>query len=265
LSNRLRWPAIVGRAAEIVNSYSTLVTLRQLFYRLVSEGAITNTDTSYKTLSARTAEARRAGLFPDLIDRTRVIHRPLTFTSPGQAQTWLHDHYRRDRTEGQVWSVFLGVEKAGMVNQLDDWFGALGIPLLALGGYASQSFVDDVAADVDDQERPAVLLYAGDHDASGEDIDRDFIDRAACFDEVVRVALSAQQVVAYGLPPMPGKATDTRAAGFVAKHGELRQVELDALDPNDLRGLYQAALAPFWDVSTYRAVVAREEQERHQL
>jgi hypothetical protein len=64
---------------------------------------------------------------------------------------------------------------------------------------------------------------------------------------------------------MPGKATDTRAAGFVAKHGGLRQVELDALDPNDLRGLYQHALAPFWDMSTYRAVVAREDQERGQL
>ena len=79
-----------------------------------------------------------------------------------------------------------------------------------------------------------MLIYAGDHDPSGEDIDRDFLERTDCFDEVVRVALTAEQVAAYGLPPQPGKATDSRAAGFVERHGRLVRVELDALDPNAL-------------------------------
>jgi hypothetical protein len=53
-----------------------------------------------------------------------------------------------------------------------------------------------------------VLIYAGDFDPSGEDIDRDFIQRTACFDEVVRVALSLEQVERYDQPPQLGKATD---------------------------------------------------------
>lgn len=102
------------------------------------------------------------------------------------------------------------------------------------------------------------LLYAGDFDPSGEDIDRDFTERTDCWDQVIRVALTADQVTSYGLPPMPGKASDSRAAGFIERHGELVQVELDALDPDDLRALFQAALGQFWDTSAYEAVLAAE-------
>jgi hypothetical protein len=64
---------------------------------------------------------------------------------------------------------------------------------------------------------------------------------------------------------LPGKASDSRAAGFVAKHGRLVQVELDALPPNVLHALYSDALAPFLDVSKIEAANAREEAERREL
>lgn len=256
--SRLDWPAITRQAAEIVRSYNTSVTLRQLYYRLVAAGVLPNNVNSYKGLSDRTTRAREAGWFPSLIDRGRTIHRYRTFPGPQWARQWLADIYRRDRTEGQEWSVYLGVEKAGMVVQLQSWFGDLGVPILALGGYASHSYKDQVAADVHRTARPAVLLYAGDHDPSGEDIDRDFVDKTACWDKVIRVALNAEQVAEYNLPPMPGKDTDARAAGFIARHGELVQVELDALDPDDLQGLYQAALDGFWDESAYEAALEQE-------
>ncbi len=69
---RLDWTAITIKAAAIVESYDTPVTLRQLFYRLVAAELLPNTTTAYKTLSSRTAELRREGRFPDLSDRTRV-------------------------------------------------------------------------------------------------------------------------------------------------------------------------------------------------
>ena len=216
-------------------SYDTLVTLRQLFYRLVAAQLLPNTTNAYKSLSKYTAEARRAGTFPALMDRGRTIHRYQTFASPAAARRWLQAIYRRDRTEGQTVSLYLGVEKAGIVAQLQEWFGDLGVPVLALGGYSSQTYVDDVIADVAATKRPAVLLYAGDHDPSGEDIDRDFTARTDCWDEVRRVALTAAQVEQYALPPQPGKDTDSRARGFVERHGRLVQVELDALPPDVLR------------------------------
>jgi hypothetical protein len=262
--SRLDWCPILQRAAEIVRSYDTSVTLRQLFYRLVSQLLLPNTYTSYKTLSTKTAELRRAGEFPDLIDRGRSIHRYATFAGPTDAMAVLIDQYRLDRTAGQDVSVYLAVEKVGLVVQLESWFGDLGVPILALGGYSSQSYVNEILGDIP-TDRPAVLLYAGDFDPSGEDIDRDFVARTDCWAKVVRVALTVEQVTQYRLPPNPGKATDSRAAGFVARHGELVQVEIDALSPETLRALFAEAIAGYWDESACAAVLEQERAERELL
>jgi hypothetical protein len=128
------------------------------------------------------------------------------------------------------------------------WFGDYGLPVLPLGGYSSQAFVDVIRRDIAAKGRPAVLLYAGDFDASGQDIIRDFIKRVGCFDVQRQVALTSEQVAEHKLPELPGKASDVRAAGFKAKHGRLCQVELDALPPDVLHRLYSDALAPFLDV-----------------
>jgi hypothetical protein len=37
--DRIKWPLVLDRAVEIINEYDTSVTLRQLFYRLVSAAA----------------------------------------------------------------------------------------------------------------------------------------------------------------------------------------------------------------------------------
>lgn len=261
LKSRLDWSTIVTRAAEIVRGYDTGVTLRQLFYRLVAAEILPNNRVAYNTLSKLTAEARREGRFPALIDRTRRIHRYQSFDGPDQARTWLGQIYRRNRTEGQEFSVYLGVEKAGIVEQLEAWFGDLGIPILALGGYTSQTYVDHIIEDIEEQDRPAVLVYAGDFDPSGEDIQRDFLARTDSFKHVIRVALAAEQVVEYELPEQMGKSTDTRAARFIAKHGKLVQVELDALPPDVLHDLYETAIAEYWDDDAYEAAFEQERAE----
>lgn len=62
-----------------------------------------------------------------------------------------------------------------------------------------------------------------------------------------------------------GKATDSRAEPFIAKHGRLVQVELDALPPDVLRQLYAEALAKFWDDDPYQAVLRQEADESESL
>ena len=265
VSNWPDWPLLLEQAATIVRSYDTSVTLRQLFYRLVAAELLPNTTNAYKALSKYSAEARRAGTFPALMDRGRTIHRYPSFSGATEARGWLARIYRRDRTEGQPVSVYLGVEKAGIVAQLQDWFGDLGVPVLALGGYGSQTYVDAVVDDVQAAGRPAILLFAGDHDPSGEDIDRDFTARTNCWEEVRRVALTADQVEQYALPPQPGKTSDSRAAAFVKRHGRLVQVELDALPPDVLRALYAEAIGEFWGASTHQAALDREDEDRREL
>jgi len=118
---RLKWEPIIERAGEIAESYSTKVTLRQLFYRLVSEGLLPNLQNSYKQLSSQTAQARREGWFPALLDQGREIHGLYNWTDPGHALSSLARQYRRDRKEGQDKTVWIVLEKATLIEQVIDW------------------------------------------------------------------------------------------------------------------------------------------------
>lgn len=261
---RVTWAPVIERAAEIVNSYQTPVTLRQLFYRLVSEQLIPNTLGKYKHLSKLTAEGRRDGTFPDLVDDTRTIEGgDQGWSSPAQAMrsyiTAARDQYRRDRTEGQPVRIYVGVEKSGTVRQLREAFDDYDLPVVAVRGFDSQSHIDQVIAAVAADGRPAVLLYLGDYDPSGDDIMRDFAARTGCWETTERVLLTREQVNRYGLPRNLAKPNDSRNGGFLARHGELVQVEMDALPPETLRELTEQAVALHWDDAQYQRVLAREE------
>jgi hypothetical protein len=270
-ATNLKWGPILKEAAKIVGSYETGVTLRQLFYRLVALLLLPNLQGRYQHLSKLTAKARREGTFPDLIDQTSSIRRPPSWDSPAAAQAWLKAVYRRDRTQGQPWSIYNGVEKVAMREQLEATFDEQGLPIIALGGYASQTLVDEVKRDIRKWGRPAVLIYGGDDDPTGDDILRDFVERVGLFDKVVRVALSDDQVRAYNLPfnPDPEEMrkleNDPRAERFKAQHGTLAQYELDALPPDDLMDLYKSAVAEFWDEDAFQRVLRQEARERDSL
>lgn len=84
--------------------------------------------------------------------------------------------------------------------QLQSWFWDYEIPILALGGYSSQTYIDDIADDITADRRESILIYAGDFDPSGMDILRDF-DSRCNFDRVIRIALNKDQVEQYNRPP----------------------------------------------------------------
>jgi hypothetical protein len=279
---RYNWSLILPEAARLVRSYGqdAGVTLRQLFYRLVAMEALPNTQQAYGSLSAQSAEARRglskfySGTFPSLMDRGRDIDRPHLWESAADAAAWLADRYMEDRSELQPVSMYVAVEKNALRGQLFQWFAPLGLPVIALGGYPSQTLADQVYEDARNGHRKGkkqVLIYGGDFDADGEDIQRDFVDRAGCFDEVMRVALTPEQIEEFRLPPQPGKWSSARAAGFADKYADLFesvygydlvQIELDALPPEDLRRVYQEAIDQWFDKDAYDEVREHERAEK---
>jgi hypothetical protein len=252
---RLDWKNdVLPVAKAIVLSYDTAVTLRQLFYRLVSlpvgaRGRIPNTYSMYTALAHNTAEARYAGTFPDLIDHRRTITVAESWDSPRTAIEELRDNYRRDRTEGQQYQIYLGVEKAGLVELLYDWFGDMGLPIIALGGQCSKPYIDQITRRIRRDGRPAVLLYAGDHDPTGWSILQNFVDRTEWANDELpewhtstmpetlgrkrghakawrdipnfnryrkyRVALTPEQCDEYGLPRNPAKEKDPNMDNFL--------------------------------------------------
>src|SRR5918912_4161307 len=239
-----KWPPILEHAAEIVNSYETDVTLRQLFYRLVSDETLRNTQSDYTQLAHRTAALRRDQTFPAMVDRTRALSRMESWDSIEEAVNERVKEFRLDHSEGQSCDIFLFVEKSALENQLWSWFGHLGIGIAALRGYHSVPLEWQIKASVRHRSRRngferRVALYIGDYDSSGKAIERNFWRHVRpFFHEVERVALDWDQVEEYDLPLQLGKAGDTRAVAFAAEHnGENVQVEADALPPDVLRGL----------------------------
>jgi hypothetical protein len=113
-----------------VDGYEGGVTLRQVMYRLVSEGLLANTPPMYRRLSSRLASARREGRFPDLIDTLREIHVPPVWTGAdafvGEVPGW----FRLDRTRGQQHALYVAAEKDTLRLLLTGWLADLGIPVL---------------------------------------------------------------------------------------------------------------------------------------
>ncbi len=77
-----------------------------------------------------------------------------------------------------------------------------------------------------------------------------------------RLAVIYDQIDELGLVRAPGKATDTRAPKFIAKYGELIQVELEAIDPAYLEQLVRDAVNTFIDFEQLDRVRAVKSQER---
>ena len=264
MSGRLSWPTIIDAAREWVSAQEYPVSLRQSFYRLVSTGLIPNTTNAYQRLSELTATARRGGEFPDYSDSTRAIRRQRSWAGVAEFAVDVPGWFGLDRTEGQPDQVIVGVEKRGMEAAALRLFSARGWRVIALGGFASTTITQQIGRLIEEDGRPSALIYAGDFDASGEDILRDFTTKVP-FDQVVKAALTLDQVREFGLPENPGKATDSRSVAFAEKWAVDMQVEVDALDPAELDRLLTDAAAPFWDMSRFREVVARESAMRTRI
>ncbi|MFE7267995.1 hypothetical protein ACFU9B_39325 [Streptomyces sp. NPDC057592] len=158
---RLQWPSIVDRAADIVTSYDRVggCTLRQVYYRLVSEGLIPHTAPTYRRLSSRLAEARRQERFPDLIDPLREVHVSPAWPDAGAFLKAAPDWFALDRTTGQSTALYVACEKDTLRAQLTGWLKRTGIPVLVVRGFGSQSYAQVVRERTARDPRPAVLLY----------------------------------------------------------------------------------------------------------
>jgi len=132
-------------------------------------------------------------------------------------------------------------------------------------GYPSYSYVQTMANYMQTRlgGKPTIVLYFGDFDPSGVDIERDLEDRLGRYGateyKVKRIALTADQIKQYNLPPMPVKRSDARAEGFMAEHGD-KSVELDALDPNLLQDTVEKAILDNISVRKWNARVRKIEE-----
>jgi len=266
--------ALIDVCNEIVTEYQDQglrLTLRQLYYQLVSRNVVPNTERSYKNVGSLLNDGRLAGLvdWNAIEDRVRVPREPPEWGSIQQLVEAATAAFRLPRWEGQRYYVELWVEKDALAGVLEPLAREHHVTLMVNRGYSSASAMYESARRFEREgaDRECRLFYLGDHDPSGEDMVRDIQDRLDLFGADVRVeklALTTDQVRQYRPPPNPAKMSDSRARGYVAQHGA-QSWEVDALPPQVLAGIIRDAFEEVLDRGRMDAVIALEVEQKAKL
>jgi hypothetical protein len=264
---------IVEASLEILQQYDTAITLRQLYYRLVSRLLIPNTVNSYKRLSRTMVKAREDGDVPVncLEDRSRrVLGRGDVGYGSAEEYLKMRIESLQDSWKGftmpmwddQLRNVLISLEKDALSRLVSRIANKYSVRTFPTRGYPSFSYVQEMSRYITSRPggRHSIVLYYGDFDPSGVDIERDLTERLEKYGakdfEVHRVALTVDQIRQYDLPPMPVKRSDARADGFLAEHGD-RAVELDALDPNLLQSTVEQSIRHQIDAAKWNAKIKK--------
>lgn len=269
---------IVTVSGDILKQYDTAITLRQLYYRLVSRHIISNTVNSYKRLSRIMVKAREQGDVPVncLEDRSRrVLGRGDTGYQSAEEYlkakiSSLQDSWKgfsMPMWEDQPRNVLISLEKDALSRLVSRIANRYNVRTFPTRGYPSFSYVQRMSKYIVNQlgGKPTTVLYFGDFDPSGVDIERDLserLDRYGATQFIVnRIALTSDQIREYSLPPMPVKRSDARSEGFLEEYGD-KAVELDALDPNTLQKIVQEAIVGQIDVRLWNERIRKIDDMR---
>lgn len=271
--------ALLKHVTTILMEYQAMgykLTLRQLFYQLVSKDLIPNTVNQYKSLGETVKNARLAGLIDwDMIeDRVRRPESNQHWSSPESILEAAARSYYMDHWVGQEYYVEVWCEKDAVSNIIQPVCEKLDVTFMANRGYSSSSAMYKAHKRIDrkSKAKQAVIIYLGDHDASGVDMTRDINDRMQLFfsqsprdmDQVDRIALNMDQVEEFNPPPNPAKETDSRSPKYVLEYGP-HGWELDALNPQVLAEIVENSIMQYLDVEKFNAVVAEVKEEKKKM
>jgi hypothetical protein len=222
------------------------LTLRQVYYQMVSRAYIPNNEREYKKLGEIISNGRLAGLIDwnSIEDRTRNLKGNGHWLNARQVIDTYADYFAIDKWAGQQFRVEVWVEKDALVGVIEAACSPLDVSYFSCRGYVSQTEMWIAAQRIARRQRfkdgpPTVIIHLGDHDPSGRDMSRDIEARLNLFGAFPifhRVALNYDQVEQYGPPPNPTKLEDTRATAYIEEFGH-ECWELDALEPSVIEEL----------------------------
>jgi hypothetical protein len=266
---------IIDQANSIIDEYlrdGYDLTLRQLYYQFVARGFIPNSDREYKKLGSVINDARLAGLvdWEAIIDRTRPSRGIQHWDRPQEIISTIGRQFHIDTRADQECYLEVWVEKDALIGVLEQVCDSLDVPYFSCRGYVSQSSMWEAAQrfiDKEEKGKETYLIHLGDHDPSGIDMSRDIQERLGLFEsncEVVRIALTMEQVGKYNPPPNPAKITDSRCSGYVSEYGS-KYWELDALDPRTITKLIKQTVDGYTDEDKRDNLIFAQEMHRENI
>lgn len=245
-------------------------TLRGLFYQLVANYGVENTAKEYHRVGRALVNARKAGNVPwDWIeDRTRRPHYVSMWEDLPDFLTTVRQAYRRDVWHDQDVYIEVWLEKQALSRLFEEALNRYGVTLNVGRGFDGWSSIKDAADRLLATNKPTTILYFGDFDPSGEDMARSLRERLAffgCDPEIVKVALTHEDIERYSLPPAFNKTGDPREKKFTKKYGKAASVELDALPWHVLKERIIEVVEDRMDLDALVETGRIEEQENERL
>jgi hypothetical protein len=238
-------------------------SVRHLFYRAVVNNVvgITKNECGYAKVQRAALLLRRNGRIPYewIVDNTRWMRKPTTWSSFEDALRNTARTYRRDLWIDTNYRVEVWCESDSTAGVIYDVVDRWDVPLMVTRGFTGEAFAyNSVDAWLADDRQP-VVLYVGDHDPAGLEIEcklREALTRFYGLEVPFhRVAVTWDQVVEHDLPGTLPKKT----------YGYDRAVEAEALAPELLRELVDATIVEHVNQDFIAAVLAAERSERELL
>jgi hypothetical protein len=274
---------LVSEAVEVLGRENPM-TLRQLFYRLVSTGGIRNRPQEYKRLGNAMTRLREAGGVPRswIVDHVRATLKPSSWTGLADFADAVRDAYRKDFWASMPHHVEVFVEKDAVAGTIQPVTEEHDLRLRVCRGYTSVSFAGEVADLWGRIRKPIFAYYLGDFDPSGFDLERDLREKLARYSgkELVpegsedkadgncfcwkRLGVRVEDFAWHNLIRLPVKEKDRRAVGFVREHGR-DCAEVDALAPSELRRRVEEAIDEHIDVDRWNRLIDVERVEQETL
>jgi hypothetical protein len=259
---------VIRQAIYDVLEADNPMTVRGVFYQLVSRGVVEKAEADYKgTVGRLLVQMREAGMIPFgwIADNTRWMRKPRTYSSMEAALRRTAETYRRSLWDDSDVYVEVWCEKDALAGVLVEETGLYDVGLMVARGFSSISFLYSSAEYIKAIGKPAFIYYFGDHDPSGLGISRNVEQRLrewapGCEIHFERVAVTPEQIVSMGLPTRPTKTTDTRSKSFVGE-----SVDLDAIPARYLRALVSTCIVSHLDINEVGRIEIIEEAERETL
>jgi hypothetical protein len=195
----------ISKINSIVDDYKQQgydLTLRQVYYQLVSKNIIENSEKSYKNIGNLINNGRNAGLIDWLAieDRTRYLRELTHWNNPTSIIKDAAEQYRIDLWQTQENYVEVWIEKDALIGIVEQVSARYDVPCFSCRGFVSASemwIASQRMIKMYRNERRCIVLHLGDHDPSGIDMTRDIKDRFKLFGAAVdikRLALNMDQV-----------------------------------------------------------------------
>lgn len=239
------------------------ITLRGLFYRVVSAGFLPSTDQKhYSRLGRVLTTLRERGVVPFnwIIDNLRSTQKPSSWSGLGDYADVVRDCYRKDFWSHLPEYVHIFCEKdaiAGVISPVTEEYD---VALSPIRGYVSLSFAHEIAEQWNGIEKSIHAYYVGDFDPSGFDLERDLREKLERYTGMTfgghlshpmpegyqviswtRLGVNSEDFDDFNLLPLEVKRKDRRCAKFIQEHGE-QCAELDAIPPTEIRRRIREAI-----------------------